>query len=56
MFRGCEKLTGVKIKNPPPQFTKYDKWLLNVSPVEEKEGYGYEVLFGLRRDQFEIVD
>ena len=56
MFKGCEKLTGLKIKNPPPQFMKYAKWFISQFPFVEEEGYGYEVLAGLRRDQFEIVE
>lgn len=55
MFKGCEKLTGVKIKNPPPQFMRKGKWLISQFPYVEEEGYGYEVLAGLRREQFEIV-
>lgn len=55
MFKDCNKLKGIKIKNPPAQFMQKVSVLISTDPLVRKETYGYEQC-GLHRDQFEIVE
>ena len=56
MFKGCDKLQGVKIKNPPETFMQtLSIFVEDATGSYTKKVYGYEYA-GLRRDQFEIVE